>query len=130
MNLRTREIEAFGGIHHKIGATTLFRVGRLLGEQGLEFLLGHAGPFKDSGTLYLRRRCYHHDRVDATVSPGFKQQRNIEDRDGRARTLGLLKKPRFLASNQRMNDSFETPQRLSVVEDAFRKLIAVNSLCT
>src|SRR6266436_3341650 len=109
MNLLTSEIEALGGIHYKIGAATFFRVGHLFGEQGLEFLLGHAGPSEGPGALYLRRRCYDHDRVDATVSPGFKQQGNIEDRDRRARTLGLVKKPCFLASNQGVNDSLQTP---------------------
>src|SRR6266446_9420028 len=98
MNLRTGEIEAFGGIHYKIGATTLLRVGHLFGEQGLEFLLGHAGPSQGPDALYLRWRRYHHDRVDATVSPGFKQQRNVENRKGSALTLSLVKKPCFFAS--------------------------------
>ncbi len=109
MNLLTGEIEAFGGIHYKIGATTLFRVGHLFGQQGPEFLLGHAGPSEGTGTLHLRRRRHHHDRVDATVGPGFEQQGNIEDCYGRAQTLSLVKKPCFLASNQRVNDCFESP---------------------
>jgi hypothetical protein len=109
MNLLTGEIEAFGGIHYKIGAATFFRVRHLFGEEGLEFLLGHSGPSQGPGTLHLRRRRYHYDRVDTTVRPGFKQQGNIEDRDGGARTLSLVKKPYFFASNQRVNDTFETP---------------------
>jgi hypothetical protein len=108
MNLLTGEIEAFGGIHYKIGAATFFGVGHLFGEQGLEFLLSHADPSEGSGTLHLRRRRYYHDRVDATVGPGFKQQGDIEDRDGRARMLGLVKKSCLFASDQGVNDSFET----------------------
>src|SRR6266852_1406322 len=110
MNLLAGEIEAFGGIHDKIGAAAFFRVGHLFGEQGPELLLRHAAPSKGAGTLYLRRRSYHHDRVDAAVGPCFKQQGNIEDRDGHTGTLSLVKKPRFLASNQWVNDSFQTPQ--------------------
>src|SRR5260221_5546108 len=101
MNLRTGEIEAFGGIHYKIGAATFFRVGHLFGKEGLEFLLRHAGPSQGPGTLHLRRRRYHYDRIDATVSPGFKQQGNIENRDVRACTLSLVKKLYFFAPDQR-----------------------------
>src|SRR5215471_3732305 len=109
MNLLASEIEALGSIHHKIGAATFFFVRHLFGKQGLEFLLRHAGPTEGSGALHLRRRSYDHDRVDATISPGFKQQGNIEDRDGCARALRLVKKPRLFASNQWMNDSFQAP---------------------
>ncbi len=67
MNLLAGEIEAFGGIHYKIGAATFFRVGRLLGEQDLEFLLGHAGAPEGAVALHVGWRRHHHDRVDAAV---------------------------------------------------------------
>src|SRR5262249_30257419 len=71
-HLGTRRLEAARRIHDKIRAAALFVVRHLLGQDRFELFHGHAGAFEYARALHLRRRRYHHHRVDSFFSAGLE----------------------------------------------------------
>src|SRR5262249_27409475 len=70
--LSARRLEATRRIHDKIRAAALFVVRHLLGQNRFELFHGHAGAFEHARALHLRRRRYHHHRVDSFFSTGLE----------------------------------------------------------
>src|ERR1700722_270731 len=64
-------LKAIGGIHHEIGAGTLFGVGQLPRENGVELFAGHIVARQDPLALNFRRCRYYHHRINAFLTAGL-----------------------------------------------------------
>ena len=117
-HLGARRLEALRGIHDKIGAPPLFRIGHLLCQDRFELLRGHPGALEHTRALDLHRRRHNHDGVDALVGAGLEQERNIEHHDLVAARLGFGEKPAFGFVHEGVNDGFEPFERGVIAENA------------
>src|SRR6266540_4148648 len=107
-NLGKGMLGRFRRIHNEIDPGALFFVGHLVGDEGLEFLVGHARTLHDARFLNFRRRRYHDDAIDIAVASGLEQKRDVENRKPRSLPAAMVEKILLRFAHQRMNDRFES----------------------
>ena len=93
---------------------SLFRIGHLALQDGLELLLAHAGPGQDAFALGSERGADDDDGVAARLALRFEQERDVEHGQSDAGRSKLLQEARLGGTHQRVHERLEMPDgRLS-----------------
>jgi len=75
-------------LNDDIGTAPLLRIGHLTRNHGSGLGRRHAPSCANAMFLNPPWRRHHHDKIDAPVTAGFQQQRNIEHRGPRSGSPG------------------------------------------
>ena len=113
-------------LQEEIGAAALLGVGRLLRQDLLESLFGHAGPGQHALALDLGRRGHHQNGVHTPLGTGFIKQRDVQHHQRRAAAGVTAQEALGLLPHQGVQDRFQAAQGLGLSKDGGAQLLPVD----
>src|SRR5215467_3248608 len=121
-----RQTAAKPGRYDKVGPPPFLAIRHLLSQDGSQANLAHPRALQHALPLQQCRSRNDQHVIASALAASFEQKRYIQHRESLATGSRACKKPPFLGSNHRVQNSLEPSERCSVREDSLAEESSVD----